>query len=157
MEMFETEKSGNDMYARGHETVEHGADMGIKGRGRSAEEAFEETAVAMMELLTDSRGLVPERSICIDCKGDDLSGLLIEFLNSILLKSDLEELAVFEVTITRMDRIEGEWVLEASAGGMPRKGIPERLLSEVKAATYCGVSVEQVAPGRWEAGCVVDM
>ena len=145
------------MLDRGHETVEHGADMGIKGWGRSAEEAFEETAVAMMELLTDSRGLVPERSIYIDCKGDDLSGLLIEFLNSILLKSELEELAVFEVDITRMGKVEGEWELEARAGGLPREELPERLLSEVKAATYCGVSVEQAAPGRWEAGCVVDM
>jgi SHS2 domain-containing protein len=42
---------------RGHDTIEHTADMGICGWGRIENDAFEEAALAMFELMVDGEDL----------------------------------------------------------------------------------------------------
>jgi SHS2 domain-containing protein len=145
------------MTGRGHETLDHMADMGILGWGTTASEAFEEAASAMLELMCETSGLESLESVEINCEGDSLDELLIEFLNALISRSDIEDMAFLGTYIARMERVAGKWVIEATAKGIPRKLVDGRLLAEVKAATYCGVSVRQVDSGRWEAQCVVDL
>ncbi len=145
------------MTARGHETIEHTADMGLRGWGVTPAEAFEETAIAMFELMIDRRGAGSEIDYNLSIGGRDLTGLLIEFLNELLSLADVEETAFVSVRIEDLQGCGEEWELEAVIGGIPRGKCRKRLLSEVKAATWYGASVEREGDGRWVAGCVVDL
>jgi len=143
--------------ARGHETIDHAADMGICGWGSSPGEAFEETASAMFELMADARGVAPTSFFTVACGADDLEGLLIEFLNVLIGRSDLQGLIPLSVRIARLEERGGRWALDARAGGAATVQLSGRLLTEVKAATYYGARVRQIEGGGWEARCVVDL
>ena len=145
------------MLSRGHETVDHTADMGIRGWGRTPEEAFEEAAAAMFELMADARGLDPSRRSTISREGADLTELLIEFLNGMLSDADLSGTIYLGAAITRFENAGGTWALDAAITGVPLAEVRDRLRIEVKAATYCGASVREQDPGVWVARCVVDL
>jgi SHS2 domain-containing protein len=145
------------MTARGHETLEHTADMGLRGWGRSPSEAFEETALAMFGLMLDGRGVAAEDEYLLSIGGRDLAGLLVEFLNELLSLADVEDSAFVSVRIDRLQGEDDEWDLDAVIGGIPRGRCGDRLLSEVKAATWYGAYVNRESDGRWLAGCVVDL
>ena len=145
------------MTGRGHETVEHTADMGLRGWGGTQLEAFEETALAMFELMVDRRGVVAQKEFRLSIGGMDLTGLLVEFLNELLSLADIEDMVFVSVMIERFGGEGEDWELDAVVGGLPRGKCRKRLLSEVKAATWYGASVERESDGRWTAGCIVDM
>lgn len=145
------------MAGRGHETLEHTADMGLRGWGSSPAEAFEETALAMFGLMIDRKGTAAEDAYSLSIGGRDLTGLLIEFLNELLSLADIEDAAFVSVSIERLEGEGEEWDLDAVIGGIPRERCMKRLLSEVKAATWYGASVDRTTDGRWVAGCVVDL
>lgn len=145
------------MAGRGHETLEHTADMGLRGWGSSPAEAFEETALAMFDLILDRKGTAARTDHFLSIGGRDLTGLLIEFLNELLSLADVEDTAFVSVRIERLEGEGDEWDLDAVIGGIPRQRCGKRLLSEVKAATWYGASVSREGSGRWVAGCVVDL
>ena len=145
------------MTGRGHETLEHTADMGLRGWGGTPAEAFEETALAMFDLMIDKSGISAEDDYSLSIGGRDLTGLLIEFLNELLSLSDIEDTAFVSVRIERLEGEGEDWDLDAVIGGIPRGKCRKRLLSEVKAATWYGASVSHEPDGRWVAGCVVDI
>jgi SHS2 domain-containing protein len=146
------------MLSRGHETIDHTADMGIRGWGRTPAEAFEEAAGAVFELMADTRGLDPSRRSTISREGSDLTELLIEFLNGMLSDADLSGTVYLRAEITRLGKASnGTWTLDAAIGGVPLDAVRDRLRIEVKAATYCGASVREADPDVWVAQCVVDL
>jgi SHS2 domain-containing protein len=146
------------MLSRGHETIDHTADMGIRGWGKTPAEAFEEAAAAMFELMADVGGLEPSRRSTISREGADLTELLIEFLNGMLSDADLSGTVYLRAAVTRLEQIsDGTWTLDAAIDGVPLDDVRDRLRIEVKAATYYGASVCETDPGVWTARCVVDL
>lgn len=142
---------------RGHETIDHTADMGIRGWGRTPAEAFEETAAAMFEIIVNAERLAPSRQIGISCEGDDLAGLLVEFLNGCISEADVSGTVLIDVSIGALGERSGRWYVEATALGVPVADARDRLLVEVKAATCYGASVLERGPDAWVARCVVDL
>jgi SHS2 domain-containing protein len=145
------------MKGRGHEKLEHTADMGLRGWGGTPAEAFEETALAMLDLMIDRSGMNAVKDYNLSIGGRDLKGLLIEFLNELLSLADIEDAALVSVRIETLRGEGEEWDLDAVIGAIPRERCRKRLLSEVKAATWYGASVRREGDGRWVAGCVVDL
>ena len=145
------------MSFRGHETVDHTADMGVRGWGRTPAEAFEEAAAAMIELGVNATGISSSREIRFSRTADDLKGLLLEFLNGLIAEADLSRTMVIGVRVLRLERRDGNWIVEAVADVVPFAAVKDRLLVEVKAATYYGASVQEGKPGVWVAQCVVDL
>ena len=131
--------------------------MGIMGWGARVEEAFEETALAMFELMIEGDGLEPSREIKFEVQGESLPDLLTEFLNRLLLDADIAELAFLSVHVSSIAEREGAYCLAGGAKGISRSEMRDRLLVEVKAATYYGAAVAKDEIGRWEARCVVDL
>jgi SHS2 domain-containing protein len=148
---------GVSMQARGHGTIDHTADMGVHGWGGSMAAAFEETALAMFELIAVLDGLAAERETIVSCDGSDAEELLVEFLNGLLSKAGVGDMVLVSVEIERLERREERWTLAARALGVPVERAAGRYLTEVKAATYYGASVRMNEGGRWEARCVVDL
>jgi len=139
--------------------MEHAADMGITGWGPTRNEAFEEIARAMFELIVDGEGIETPRSVDIRAEGEDYEELLVDFLNALLTSADIEELVFLDVEVKRIegDRAARALSLEAVARGVPIDEVRERLLREVKAATYYGASVESSSTGNSRATVVVDL
>jgi SHS2 domain-containing protein len=143
--------------ARGHDTIDHTADMGISGWGPAVEQAFEETALAMFELMIDCNGLEPNVELAIEAEGKTLTELLVEFLNRFLRDADIEGVAFLSVGVDSITERSGSFRLEGRARGISREEARDRLLVEVKAATYYGASVKEDEKGFWVARCVVDL
>jgi len=146
-------------HEQGHETIEHTADMGISGWGLNENIAFEEIALALFELIADGEGLEPKRNIGIEAEGNSYDELLVDFLNELIMRADIEELVFFDVDTGEIshDAETNEYHLYAIARGVPRDQVRDRLLREVKGVTYYGVSVGRDKSGNTRATVVVDL
>lgn len=137
------------------EILEHEADAGVRGIGKTIEEAFAEGARGMFSLMVELDRVLPKESVEIECRADSLETLFVAWLGELLLQRDLTGLVFsrFEVQISR----EGdEYHLRGRAWGEPLD--PERHMAkvEVKAATYAGLKLERVGE-EYRVQCVVDL
>ncbi|MGC9529128.1 MAG: archease [Candidatus Bipolaricaulaceae bacterium] len=138
-----------------YEILEHGADAGVRGIGRTLEEAFAEAARAMFSLMVELAAVRPCRERAVEVKADDLGGLLVAWLGELLTLRDVEGL-VFSDFSVEIGRSPGDLLLRGRARGEPLDPARHQPRLEVKAATYCGLRVGQEG-GRYLAQCVVDV
>ena len=86
------------------ETFDHGADIGIRGRGKTLSEAFENGAKSMFSLLVeDLDTITSEKSVIISCESFDLEGLFVAWLNSLLAESDIQRLIFSDFKVKIQD------------------------------------------------------
>jgi SHS2 domain-containing protein len=145
------------------ENFEHKADIGVRGKGRTLAEAFVGAAISMMGIMFDSKCVRAEKTIEIKCDADDIEALLVEWLNALLSKRDLESMVLcrFEAEIGAMGG-DGEDASEKLLSGKAwgEKYDPKRHEAklEVKAATYSQLKVfQEEGTGLWVAQCIVDV
>jgi len=135
------------------ETFDHGADIGIRGYGKSVEETFVNGAKALFYYMYQVSEPVEEnldiKEITFELEENDLTSLFIRFLNTLIAESDINSLAFFDFSL----KIEG-LKLKGKARGYPIK--TGEIGVEVKGATYCEAKVEQ-KNGIWVAQCVIDV
>jgi SHS2 domain-containing protein len=129
---------------------EHGADIGICGRGASLEEAFVQAATAMFAIMVDPQTVRPEVDVAVDFEESDAEFALVRWLNALLAQARELGIVLGRFELCRSgDRWHGtgrgERWREAHARG-----------TEVKGATLTALSVRQDGDG-WQAGCVVDV
>ncbi len=137
------------------ELFEHKADVGIRGTGKSKEEAFAECAKAMFSVMVDLKEIDSEEKFDIEIETNDLESLLVDFLNHLLYLRDVNEILFnrFDLYIIN----EGdEWKLNGKAFGEKINKKKYDIKSDVKAASYHQLKVEE-KDGEWIAQCVVDV
>ncbi|MCM2328844.1 MAG: archease [Lysobacter sp.] len=133
-----------------HGTFEHGADVGIFGRGPRIEDAFCAAAQAMFALTTVLAAVSPREKIAFEFDEDDLELAFVRWLNLLLSHAGDRGLALGRFELAR----EGHrW--EGAAWGEPWHDGLERGTG-VKGATLTMLSVKHEG-GAWEARCVVDV
>lgn len=139
------------------EHFEHGADVGVRGMGASAEEAFEEAASALCALLCEDLGAVhPALEERVACEADGLEGLLVAFLNELISLMDTRRL-VFGSFAVSLERLPGGRVrLAARVRGEPIDPARHGITIEPKGATFTALRVAE-ENGNWVAQCVVDV
>ena len=64
-----------------YEYFEHQADIGIRGKGNTLAEAFEQAALAMFEIMVDTIDLNPTESQIVEIEADNSEELLISWLS----------------------------------------------------------------------------
>lgn len=134
------------------ETFEHGADIGVRGRGRTIEEAFSNAARAMFSLMVEDLETVrPLRTIRVTCQSYDREGLLTAWLNALIAGASIEGLLLrdFSLVITGL-------TASGTASGEPFNPVRHRPGVEVKGATFTELDVAE-REGIWIAQCVVDV
>jgi len=130
----------------------HEADMGVRGVGRTREQAFEQAALALMSVITDVQKIMPRDPVIIRCEAPDDELLLVDWLNALVY-----EMATRNMLFSRFEvRIDASQ-LTARAYGEPVDVARHQPAVEVKGATYTGLRVARVADGSWIAECVVDV
>ena len=68
------------------EHFSHQADIGIRGIGRSAEEAFEQAGMALTAVVVAPEAIQLRSSTTIECEASDLDVLFVDWLNAIVFE-----------------------------------------------------------------------
>lgn len=134
------------------ELFHHGADIGVRGVGRSRAEAFEQAAVALTSVITDPSTVVPSTVVEFTLREADNELLLVDWLNAVLY-----EMATRRMLFSRFEvALEGDR-LHAKAWGEAVDVAKHQPAVEVKGATFTELRVRQDPDGTWIAQCVVDV
>jgi len=133
------------------EHFSHEADTGVRGRGRTPEDAFEAAALALTAVVTDPRKVRPREKVEIVCEAPDLELLLVDWLNALIY-----EMSTRKMLFSRFEVKLEAGKLQGAAWGEPIDLQRHRPAVEVKGATYTALEVKQEG-GEWIAQCVVDV
>jgi SHS2 domain-containing protein len=137
------------------EYFDHEADIGIVGYGKNLEEAFEQGAKAMFNIMADINNIELKKEIKIKVEAPDEETLFIEWLNSLLAQKDIENLLFSEFEV-KIKKVENKFVLEGIAKGEEMNYEKHQIDTEVKAATYSQLKIEKVN-NIYKVQCVVDV
>ncbi len=138
------------------EHYEHTADVGIRGYGETLEEAFENVAVALFDVMVDVRKVESKECREVEAEGEDLMALLYNFLEELLILHDTEGV-VFSDFEVRIEKTPDGYRLKAKVYGEPLDLKKHEPKEEVKAITYHDMKIEQLPDGRWMAQLVPDI
>lgn len=130
----------------------HQGDVGIRGYGASASEAFENAARAMTSVVTPVASLSAKETSRIRCEAPDLEILFVDWLNAI----------IYEMATRQM--LFGDFRVDIHGGVLCAEAYGERVdvrehepAVELKGATMTELKVGRGKDGRWVAQCVVDV
>jgi SHS2 domain-containing protein len=132
------------------EILEHTADIGLLARGRTLEEAFENAAWGMVEILGAGAGRdAPGDAVSMDVGGADREALLVSWLDEVLFSLEHSGRRVARVSVREVDDhgARGELLL---VEGEPPDG------TELKAATYHQLAIRET-PDGYEATVYFDV
>ena len=133
------------------EQFPHEADVGVRGFGATAAQAFEQGALALSAVVTRTE-VEPKIRVEVSCEAPDLELLFVEWLNAIIY-----EMAVRGMLFGRFAaRIEGTR-LTGDLWGEPVDVERHAPACEPKGATYTALKVATDKDGIWSAACVVDV
>jgi len=79
-----------------YEELDHTADVGIRAYGASPEELFVNAAAGMFSLIADLETVRPRGEVQVQVKGDDLGGLLVNWLQELLFLHETQHLLLCE-------------------------------------------------------------
>jgi SHS2 domain-containing protein len=139
-------------FEAGAEHFPHGADIGVRGIGHTKEQAFEQAALALTEVVTEVSGIVPREAVEIECAAPSDGLLLADWLNRLIYEMAVQRLVFgrFAVTIENGH-------LHGCAWGEKVDQARHAPTVEPKGATFTALKVEQRSDGAWIAQCVVDV
>jgi SHS2 domain-containing protein len=139
------------------EHFEHGADVGVRGFGATAGEAFEAAAQSLFSLLAEGgaavRTEVEER---IEVEAPGLEELLVAYLNELISIADTRGLVFGDFRVEIRGGGSEPFRLTGRARGEPFDPARHEFTVQPKGATYTGLRVAE-ENGRWVAQCVVDV
>jgi SHS2 domain-containing protein len=137
---------------KGFEFIEHTADIGVRARGLSRAEVFEQCALGMVSLMYDPETVERSQRVRIEARADDEKALLVAWLSEIIYLVETEGWAFrdFEVEEISRQEVRG-WGL-----GEPLDAARHRVSGEVKAPTYHMLELAE-REGRWEAQVIFDV
>jgi SHS2 domain-containing protein len=131
----------------------HDADVGIRGRGETRDQAFAEAARALTAVVTDPGSVAPRLAVKIHCQAPDDELLLVEWLNALVY-----EMATRRMLFARFDvRLDDGRALTATAWGEPIDVGRHHPAVEAKGATMTTLRVAREPDGTWLAQTVLDV
>jgi SHS2 domain-containing protein len=123
-------------FAGKFEFLEHTADVYIRAHGKTMEEAYENSALAMFEVMTDTDKVAPAREENLKVEAEDEYALVYNWLEALLVKFETEGMLYSKFQIT--DWKETEEILKFKAKVWGEKFDPQKHPQKVavKAVTY---------------------
>jgi len=129
------------------------ADVAFVAYGKDLNELFANAALAMFEVMINTKQIKPKVKKSIRISGDDLESLMFNWLNALLVYVDGENLAFskFEVKIN-----EKRFELHAVCEGENIDTKKHEIRTVVKAATYHKLEVKK-EKDYWKSKVIVDI
>ena len=140
----------------GFELLEHTADVGIRARGPTLEEAFEQATLGLAEV---QGALAPGREgvlglgerVAVQVSAPDPGALLVDWLNEVLWLAETRQAAVAGVRVERVGAAVASGSVVLDSGGPAPDG------TFVKAVTYHRLRVEPDPEGGWLVEVYLDV
>lgn len=128
----------------------HEADIGVRGLGDTKARAFEQAALALTAVVTETT-VRPRDPVSVECSAPDDEMLFVDWLNCLIFEMSTRKYLFgrFEVTI-------GDHRLVGTAWGEPVDRERHEPAVEPKGATYTELRVA-FDDGEWLAQTVVDV
>ena len=134
-----------------YEFFEHTADIGINSYGKTIEEAFENSALAITNIITNTEQITEKKEVKINTKTENLESLLYEWLEEIIIQFDMNNLifSKFQVKINENN-------LNAICSGEKFDKNKHKIGTEVKAITYHMMDIKKIND-KWQITFVPDI
>ncbi len=118
------------------EFLEHTADILIAAHGQTIQEAFENSALAMFEVMTDTTKVYPTQQDTIEVQAEDEYALLYNWLEALLVKFEVNGMLYSKFKIDGLKDDNDDFKLNATVWGekFSAEKHPQRVA--VKAVTY---------------------
>lgn len=129
----------------------HDADIGVRGYGRTKNEAFASAALALTAVITEPDRVAASDIILIHCSAPDDELLLVDWLNALIF-----EMATRNMLFSRFEVDIKDSILNAHCWGEHLDQKRHQPSVEIKGATYTELSVRQDGE-QWVAQTVVDV
>lgn len=131
------------------------ADVAYEAYGSSLEEMYRNAALALFSLMTDLDQVEEQQTDLFVVEAEDKEALLLDFLNELLYKWDVEKV-LFSSFSCETENTENGWKITTECKG--EKFDPDRheIKMEVKAVTYFDMKVEK-KNGRWVGKVTLDI
>ncbi len=134
------------------EFFDHTSDVGVIAYGKTIEEAFENSALGVFELMTDTSKVRRESKFEVKVDGIDMENLLYRWIEALLAEYDYS-LTLFSDFHVKIDQDSFNLVGEAY-GERFNPNVHERR-TVVKAMTYHELEIKR--NGVWKISFVVDI
>ena len=134
-----------------YRVLPHTADVGIVATGATIEEAFENAAFGMFDLMFDLSAVSGGEECRVEAAAETRAELLVAWLSALLAEAEIRGLVFSRFVVEQMT----EGSLRGTAAGTTVAGLELRG-PPVKAVTYHDLAVEQV-PGGWLVRVIFDV
>lgn len=131
--------------------LEHTADIKFQAFGKSLEEVFENSALALFGVLCDGK-VKEKKSFKINAKGEDFESLLYDFLEEFLVLFESENFLPSKIKNLKID----EKKFEISAEIVGDNSEKYEISNHIKAITYNEMFV-RAENGKWISQVVLDV
>lgn len=138
-----------------YEYLDHTADAKFLAYGKTLEEAFENAALAMFNVMINTNTISNTQLQDIDLVAEDIDGLLFDWLSEFLFLMDAENLIFGDFKVHAIEQKGGKFYLSATVYGELIDLSRHVFDTEVKAATYNDMQVKNLADG-WVLQATVD-
>lgn len=137
-----------------YEITEHTAEIGVRAYGRTREELFAHMAQGMMSLMVPPAQIKPAVTYSVKASAaNDEERLLVAWLKELLYLFAVKKLIGKEFKIRRLTA----GCVEAEVSGEKLDLARHEVDKEVKAVTYCELSLTRGADGLWSAQVIFDI
>lgn len=126
---------------RGFRFHEHTADITIECWAPTLEEAFEEGALAALEVILDTSTVQPKDSVEISIQGVDLKELLVEWIGYLIALIDINSQFYSQFRVERIEETAQGYTLSAQVWGEDIDLERHDTRTEVKAMTYADMRI----------------
>ena len=124
------------MPAPGYKFLPHTTDAYIQAAGTTLEEALERAGMALFDTMCDLKSISPDRVDDVEVTGVDEVALLYNWLESLLLKFELESKVYSKFKVTLTKRPSNSLQVNAKIYGEAYDKRKHGAKVEVKAVTY---------------------
>ncbi|MCQ1534671.1 archease [Methanosarcina sp. KYL-1] len=139
-----------------YEYLEHTADAKFRAYGKTVEEAFENAALAMFNVMIDTGKVSGNTEREVSLESPDLEDLLVDWLSELLYLFEVDEIVFREFRVEEILEKDGEYFLKARAFGEKFEYGTHPFETDIKAVTYNQLELEETPEG-WAAQVVVDI
>ncbi|MDI3340111.1 MAG: archease [Sphaerobacter sp.] len=136
--------------------LEHEADIGLEASGASAAEALQAGVQGLLDLMARTATVRPAVETPVEAEGDDLGALYVALLNAVIAERDIAGHLFHDFRLDALERTGDGWRARGTLTGEPIDPARHEIGTEVKAATYAGLRVEE-RPDGVTLRCVLDL
>jgi SHS2 domain-containing protein len=128
----------------GFEFKEHTADIKVRSWGRTLEDAFIQTALSLMTVMTpDLKRISPIIQRSFEIISEDIYALLFDFLSEFLYIFDVEGLIFSDIIVNLKKTKNDDYFLKAIMKGEKFDRNKHEIGTEVKAVTYSFMNIKK--------------